>query len=226
MQRGLVTRRQWPAGLALAAGAVYVTMWCGWVSGWDWLATADASTLDAAHRIGVEHHGWVIFWDTWCTVFSPVAFRIVTSGLIVYALFRRQVRVAVFLFVSIELSAMVTEVAKRLADRPRPETAMVDAWSTSFPSGHAVGTMVAVPALAVVLLPHVRRELRKWVVVAGIVIVVSVGAGRVALNLHHLSDVIAGWALGYLYFAVCLLILRGARVTATDETPVAPDIGR
>ncbi len=209
----------------MVAGAVYATMWYGWVWGWDWVATTDASTLDAAHRIGVEHHGWVTFWDVWCTVFSPVAFRIVALGLIVYALVRRQLRVAVFLFVSIELSAVVTEVAKRLADRPRPDTAMVDASSTSFPSGHALGAMVAVLALVVVLLPHVRRDLRKWAVAAGIVIVVSVGAGRVALNVHHLSDVIAGWALGYLYFAVCFSILRGARVTATDETPVAPDIG-
>jgi membrane-associated phospholipid phosphatase len=58
------------------------------------------------------------------------------------------------------------------------------------------------------------------------VIVVSVGLGRVALNVHHLSDVVAGWAVGYAYFVVCLLVLRGGRVTAPDETPVAPDTGR
>ncbi len=226
MQRGLVWRRHWLASLALAAGAVYVTMWCGWVSGWAWLATADASTLDAAHRIGVEHPVWVTFWDTWCTVFSPVAFRIVTVGLIVLALVRRQPRIALFLLLSVEFSAAVGEGAKRLADRPRPDTALVDASSTSFPSGHAFGVTVAVLALAVVLLPHVRRTLRRWVMAAGFVVVLSLGAGRVALNVHHLSDVIAGWALGYLYFAVCLLFLRAASVTATDETPVAPDIER
>ncbi|TPG28235.1 phosphatase PAP2 family protein [Mycobacterium hodleri] len=201
-------------------------MWCGWVSGWGWLAAADTSTLAIGHGIGVEHHGWVAFWDAWCTVFSPVTFRVLTAGVIVYAFVKRQVRVAVFLLVSVELSGVLTEVFKRLADRPRPDTAMVDALSTSFPSGHAVGTMVAVPALAVVLLPYVRRELWTWFVAAGVVIVVSVGVGRVALNVHHLSDVIAGWALGYFYLALCLVILRGARVTAADERPVAPDIGR
>lgn len=211
--------------LAVLAGAVYVTMWCGWVQGWGWVVTSDASTLDAAYRIGVEHHAWVTFWDVWCTVFSPVTFRIVTLGLIVHAVVRRQVRVAVFLFVSIELSAVLTEVAKQLADRPRPATAMVDALSTSFPSGHALGAMVAVPALGVLFLPGIRRGLRPWVVAAGVLIVLSVGAGRVALNVHHLSDVVAGWALGYLYLAACLLILRGAEVTATDERPAAPDIG-
>jgi undecaprenyl-diphosphatase len=60
----------------------------------------------------------------------------------------------------------------------------------------------------------------------GFVIVATVGVGRVALNVHHLSDVVAGWALGYAYFAACLLILRGAPVTATDEIPAVPDSGR
>jgi membrane-associated phospholipid phosphatase len=159
-------------------------------------------------------------------VFSPLPFRVLALGLIAYALKRRQPRVALFLFVSIELSAVVTEVAKRVADRPRPDTALVFASSTSFPSGHALGSMVAVLALAVVLLPLVRRDLRPWAMAAGAVIVLSVGIGRVALNVHHLSDVVAGWALGYLYFAVCLLILRGAGVTAADETPAVPDSGQ
>ncbi|MBJ7341823.1 phosphatase PAP2 family protein [Mycolicibacterium sp.] len=221
-----MTKRRWLIGSAVLAGVLYATMWVGWVSGWGWLGTADDSTLAIGRRIGVENHAWVTFWDVWCTVFSPVSFRVVTAGVVVYAFVKRQVRVAVFLLVSVELSGVLTEVFKRLADRPRPDTAMVDALSTSFPSGHAVGTMVAVPALAVVLLPRVRRELWKWFVAAGVLIVVSVGVGRVALNVHHLSDVIAGWALGYLYFALCLLILRGEQVTATDETPAAPDIGR
>jgi undecaprenyl-diphosphatase len=201
-------------------------MWVGWEQGWNWLVAADTSTLAVGHRIGVEHHGWVTFWDVWCTVFSPGTIRVATLGLIGYALAKRRLMVALFLFVSVELSAVLTEAVKRLADRPRPATAMVDASSTSFPSGHALGTMVAVLALAVVLLPHVRRSLRPLAMAAGFVIVLTVGAGRVALNVHHLSDVVAGWALGYVYFAACLPILRHAPVTAADETPAMPDSGR
>lgn len=215
---------RWCVALAVLAGAVYVAMWCAWVQGWSWVEAADASTLDWTHRIGVEHHAWVSIWNAACTVFSPGVFRVVAVVLIVSAVVRRQVRIAVFLIVSVELSGPFTELMKRLADRPRPDTAFVDASSTSFPSGHALGDMVAVLALAVVLLPHVRPTIRPWLVGVGAAVVVSVGVGRVALNVHHLSDVVAGWALGYVYFALCLLILRSPAATAAAETPEAPGI--
>jgi undecaprenyl-diphosphatase len=221
-----MTKRRRLTVVALMAAVIYAAMWCGWVLGWGWVVGPDASTLAVGRRIGLEHHAWVTFWHVWCTVFSPVTIRVVTMGFIVSALLKRRVRVAVFLFVSVVLSAVLTEVAKQLADRPRPETAMVDALSTSFPSGHALGTMVAALALGVVFLPRIRRGLRPWVVAAGVVVVLTVGAGRVALNVHHLSDVVAGWALGYLYFACCLVILGGAGVRAAAETPAMPDTER
>jgi membrane-associated phospholipid phosphatase len=212
---------RWVVGSAVLAAVLYAAMWIGWTHGWSWLAAVDGAALDASHRIGAEYRGWATFWDVLCSVFSPVTFRVLAVGMIVYEVTRRRGWVALFLLVSVELSAVLTEVAKRLADRPRPETAMVDAASSSFPSGHALGTMVAVLALAVVLLPRIPRSRRAWAITAGVLVIVLVGIGRVALNVHHPSDVVAGWALGYLYFLACLPLLRRQSVTASDETPEA-----
>lgn len=214
-------RRSALVGLAVVAAVLYVVTWVGWTSDWRWLAAVDGTALDAAYRVGAGDRGWVIFWDVLCSVFSPVTFRVLTIGLIVYEFTRRRPAVGFFLIVSVELSGVVTEVAKRLADRPRPETAMVDAASTSFPSGHALGSMVVVLALGVVLLPRLRPSLRPWLIAAAVLVVVLVGVGRVALNVHHPSDVVAGWSLGYLYFLACLPLLRRQPVTASDETPEA-----
>ena len=238
------SRTFWLLALAVVAGVFYAATWFGWTHDWRWLSRVDATALDAGWRIGVEHGAWVTFWHVLCSVFSPVTFRLLGIGLIVYEFTRRRrsspsrsalprkrgdpqhrCRVALFLIVTVELSGVVTELAKRLADRPRPETAMVDAASTSFPSGHALGSMVAVLALAVVLLPRLHRHLWPWAIAAGVLVVISVGVGRVALNVHHPSDVVAGWALGYLYFAACLPLL-GRPVMAADEIPAAPGSAR
>jgi undecaprenyl-diphosphatase len=69
----------------------------------------------------------------------------------------------------------------------------------------------------------IRDSWRRWAIAAGAVVVVAVGTARVALNVHNPSDVIAGWALGYLYFAGCLLVFARRSVTEEVETPEALD---
>jgi len=70
------------------------------------------------------------------------------------------------------------------------------------------------------VLPVVRRPLRCWLIALGAVVVIAVGVGRVVLNVHYPSDVIAGWAFGYAYFVACLLMVPPSRpVTVADETP-------
>jgi membrane-associated phospholipid phosphatase len=207
---------------AAMAVAVFALMWIGYASNWAWLATIDSSWLEAGHRYAVDHPGWVTAWNVFCTVLGPTAFRLVTLIVIVFALVRQNVRVAMFLVISVELTGIITEIAKYAASRPRPATALVRAPSTSFPSGHALGVMVGVLALLTVVLPVVRRPLRAWLVGLGALTVVAIGVGRVVLNVHYPSDVIAGWAFGYAYFVACLLMVPPSRpVTVADETPAA-----
>jgi len=213
------------AGLAVSAAvavAVFALMWIGYASNWVWLATIDSSWLEAGHRYVVDHPGRVSAWNMFCTVLGPTAFRLLTLIVIIFALVRRNLRIAMFLVISVELAGIITEIAKYAASRPRPTTALVTAPSSSFPSGHALGVMVAVLALLTVVLPVVRRSLRAWLVALGALTVIAIGVGRVVLNVHYPSDVIAGWAFGYAYFAACLLMVPPSRpVTVTDETPAA-----
>jgi undecaprenyl-diphosphatase len=194
--------------LPLVAASVYAGMWLGYRQDWGWLNAADSSALTAAHDFGVKHPGWVRFWDGVCTVFTPSTFRLLGMAAALAALAKRRPRAALFVLVSVECSELVTQIAKGLADRPRPVTALVAASSSSFPSGHALAAMVGVTALLVVTLPMLSHPIRVVAFVVGVLVVVAVGLGRVALNVHHPSDVLAGWALGYLYFLVCAWLFR------------------
>jgi len=191
---------------ALVAVAVYALMWIGYRSGWPWLVSFDDAGLDPAFRFGTEHPAWVTAWNVFCTVLGPYSFRAVFAVFIVVALIRRHFRPAVFALLSVELSGLVTQLAKLASDRPRPPTALVYASWTSFPSGHALGVMVCVPALLALVWPLLRGAWRGWAVAAGALVIVAIGVGRVVLNVHHPSDVVAGWALGYAFFVVCLLL--------------------
>ena len=218
----MTSRKCWLVGSAALALALFVLLGVGFARHWHWLESADGFGFDALHSYGVAHPGWVTFWDVLCTVLGPTMFRLLALAAIVVFLVRRNLRAALFLVITVELSGFVSEAAKAAANRPRPAEALVYASSTSFPSGHALGVMVGVLALSTLVLPFVRKPGRIWLIVVGAVVVVAVGVGRVMLNVHHFSDVLAGWALGYAWFAVCaLLVTPVAPIKAADETPAA-----
>ena len=209
--------RRWLITTAVVAAAVYVAAWIGWTTPWSWVVSVDDAALRAAYSYGVDHPVWVTAWNVLCSVFSPVAFRILVVGVMVWTSIRRQWRLVVYLAAAVEAPALLTTVFKAISDRPRPDTALVSAAGSSFPSGHALGTTAAVLALLAVALPLLRPSRRTPLIVVGVVIALAVGIGRVVLNVHHPSDVVAGWALGYVWFVATLPLLPST--TAAAGTP-------
>lgn len=212
------------AGAVLAA-AVFLLALVGVLTRWEWMATADWAVLDPLYRYGLAHPGWVTAWDVLCTVLHPAVFRLIALIWIVYALMRSDYRVAIFLVLTVEFSALIVVFAKAVVARPRPDTALVAELSSSFPSGHALGAVVGVTAMLFAASFRLRVRWRAVCIAAGALIVVAVGAARVVLNVHHPSDVLAGWALGYLWVLACLPVLTSGRIRAVDETPEASDTG-
>lgn len=201
------TARATALGSIAVAVAVYVLMLVGYLQGWGWLASVDTAALDASYDIGIKHSGWVRFWDGLSTVFAPAVFRLLAMVAAVVEVARRRLRSALFLLVAVDMSGLVTVMAKGSVDRPRPVTALAAASSSSFPSGHALGVTVGVGALLVLSLPLLRPRARATAVCAGVLVAAAVGVARVALGVHHPSDVLAGWALGWAYLAVWVVLL-------------------
>jgi undecaprenyl-diphosphatase len=126
---------------------------------------------------------------------------------------------------------------KDVVDRTRPAfNPAAASLGPSFPSGHTT-TAAAFWAAAALLLGR-RRPRAARAVITGVAvgIAVAVGASRVLLDVHWLSDVIGGLALGWAWFAICAvafggrLVLFGAGAevaeSAMDEPPGARDAPR
>jgi len=217
----MATRRTWLIASVVVAVAVYAAMWIGYALNWAWLDDVDTDLLQVFHNIGAPRPGWVSFWVVFCVIFGPNGFRVVALVLLIVALMRRKTATALFLVISVGLMGVVTEGAKHLAGRPRPATALAHGSSTSFPSGHALGVMVGVLALLTVLWPQLSPRLRLVLAIVGGAMIVVVGVARVVLNVHHPSDVLAGWALGYLYYLLCVRLVPPRPLSSEAETQAA-----
>jgi len=119
-------------------------------------------------------------------------------------LIRRQPRLAIFLAVTGAGALFLDPSLKLLVGRLRPvvDLPVASAPGNSFPSGHALGSMVAYGALVLVFLPAVRPRLRPVLVAVAALVVAAVGATRVALGVHFLSDVLGGWLLGLAWLGI------------------------
>lgn len=142
---------------------------------------------------------------------------------------RHQRRLAAFVATTGVGLAVLVPVTKLLVGRARPEVALpvVEIPSNaSFPSGHAMVSLVTWTMLALVLMPAVRRRARPWLLVAALAVAAAVGFTRLALGVHFVSDVVAGWALGAGWLAVITAAFRAwQRDDDLDPSPLADDLG-
>jgi undecaprenyl-diphosphatase len=125
-----------------------------------------------------------------------------------------------FLLAVIVGDTLLTEAIKALVDRARPQFEAVAATlGPSFPSGHTSTAAASWAAFA--LVAGRWWGPRAWPALAGtaVGIAVAVAVSRVLLNVHWLTDVLAGLALGWAWFAVCAIAFGGRvlRFGATAE---------
>ena len=117
---------------------------------------------------------------------------------------RRRWRLAVYLLVAGAGALTLDPVLKSLVGRLRPVVAHPVAYGNgdSFPSGHALGSIVCYGALFLVFLPATRGRWRRLFTVAIVTLIAAIGISRLLLGVHYLSDVLGAWALGITWLGV------------------------
>jgi membrane-associated phospholipid phosphatase len=118
--------------------------------------------------------------------------------------------VAPFLLTVIVGDKLLTGAVKELVDRARPTIEAVAATlGPSFPSGHTSTAAASWAAFALVAGRWWGRS--AWPALAGTAVGIAVGvaASRVLLDVHWLTDVLAGLALGWAWFAACAIAFGG-----------------
>jgi membrane-associated phospholipid phosphatase len=96
---------------------------------------------------------------------------------------------------------------KLLFHRPRPELAYVHLDTYSFPSGHSAGTTAIYAVILYVLARRMASVRRQAAIAIGFVALVAlVGFSRLYLEVHYLSDVLAGVSLGAAWASGALFV--------------------
>ncbi|HMW65902.1 MAG TPA: phosphatase PAP2 family protein [Chitinophagaceae bacterium] len=97
---------------------------------------------------------------------------------------------------------------KKILARPRPSHPLVEGISNfSFPSGHAMMSLMFYGMLILLCLQFLNNKAYKTVAIFLLVtIILLIGFSRLWLRVHFITDVLAGYAIGLCWLSISMLL--------------------
>ncbi|MDO5711688.1 MAG: phosphatase PAP2 family protein [Micrococcales bacterium] len=185
------------------------------VSQHDGVALFDQPVL--SDMVAVRESWLTVFAYAFTTVGGPIAEPILAAIVAVWLSRRWRSWTPLLLMVIAGAGSLtMTVVGKNYIDRVRPPHVWAVPpyeWSPSFPSGHALNSVVIGGLIAYLLVIRAHRKRTRWFILGcAILFALLMGLSRVYLGHHWLTDVLVGWALGGAWLT---LIITGHRLVLT-----------
>lgn len=156
---------------------------------------------------------------------EPTELTAMSLALGAWLLWRGQRSEATTLAIAAAGAAGLNVLLKDVFARARPAlwARIVDVKYYSFPSGHAMLSVVVYGMLGYLLATHFRRW-RIEILISTVILIVAIGFSRLYLGVHWPTDVLAGYAAGLVWLMTCILSIeiwrhRGTLRTKEAERP-------
>ena len=110
----------------------------------------------------------------------------------------------VFILWAVTISGLGTAfVLKEIFHRSRPIGGLVAETSSSFPSAHAIISIAFYSFVFYLLAGNAKQGFSKYLLISALFLVpILLGFSRLYLGVHYLSDVLAGYAIGDIWFLI------------------------
>jgi len=175
-------------------------------------AAGGLNSLIAGHPAAVS----IVKAVTWLGS-GGVLWTLTGAAAVVLAI-RRRWRLALYLLVAGGGELVLDPVLKALVGRLRPVVAHPIAHGNgdSFPSGHALGSIVCYGALFLVFLPAFRGTWRRVFTAVIVTLIAAIGISRLLLGVHYISDVLGAWTLGITWLGITAFAFELSRQAAGE----------
>jgi undecaprenyl-diphosphatase len=162
--------------------------------------------LAAALRSRTSPFWHSTFW--WITWLGTGVVLGIVSAIVAFWLFIKGLRLYAMTWIASQAGWGVVSYSLKLAyARPRPEgfDPFLTSGGWSFPSGHAMGTLVFCGVAAYLLVRTLHSHLlRAMVITLALTWPLIMGFSRMYLGVHYATDVVAGFLAGAAWVAMCV----------------------
>ena len=141
---------------------------------------------------------------------SFAVLTLVSAAVVGFLVLQGRPHTAVFVALTAASGEVANYLLKQFFNRPRPTVVphLIIA-SPSFPSGHAMESAIVYLTLGAVMMRVAERRVTKMYCLGiAVLLTVLVGVSRIYLGVHYPSDVVAGWAVGFMWASAWWLVAQ------------------
>jgi YegS/Rv2252/BmrU family lipid kinase len=189
----------------------------------------DAHVAEWAHGVSSGHDTFMDVLKVVAVVFSNIGVGIALALLAVYSLMRRERAVALWMLLCGVAVLGGNVLLKLVFTRGRPtfDDPLYEVGGYSFPSGHSAGAgMFFTVAILVTIVLTGRGFKRRLICTILVALALAVGADRIFLGVHYLSDVVAGLSFGMATTMVLWVLVVSSSTRMPHELAVVTGSGR
>jgi undecaprenyl-diphosphatase len=139
---------------------------------------------------------------------GPTVLGLVVLSIVGFLLLQARYRTALVICLTAGSGEAVSAAMKHVFHRARPTIVphLRQAFSSSFPSGHAMQSAIIYLTLGAMLMRIAERRLTKiYCCAMAMCLTFLVGLSRVYLGVHYPTDVLGGWIVGLFWASICWL---------------------
>lgn len=116
---------------------------------------------------------------------------------------------SLILAVSLGSGYILEQIIKFLIQRPNPGMDIIQSMDYSFPSGHAIYSVILFSLLIYFYKDRIKNKTMKiFFILINVLIILFVGFSRIYVRAHWFTDVIGGYATGFFIMTVILWIFE------------------
>lgn len=136
---------------------------------------------------------------------DPYTLSTLFALVLIFLLYKNKQQEILSTITSAVLGFLILTIIKKVIERSRPENAQLFESTFSFPSAHATMSTIFFLTFALLFSKYsINKKIPVWII--SISIFLSISFSRVYLNVHYLSDILAGIFLAIFCISASLLI--------------------
>ncbi|MFL0491321.1 MULTISPECIES: phosphatase PAP2 family protein [unclassified Bacillus (in: firmicutes)] len=159
---------------------------------------------------GLQTEGSLTFFSYFTKMGSEIG--IITTLVISLLVFwKKRYYAAMIVYpVGILVTHLVNKGIKEIVKRDRPSlNEALDALGYSFPSGHAMLSIMTFGFLAYIIAANLKSVTGKYVVTILLsILIILIGLSRIILNVHYPTDILAGYCFGGILLIIAIYFHR------------------